>query len=106
MRHALKCAVTAALFLPFSSQLTEARSIRLISAVYGTPETNMVCNATAQVASMCDGQRSCAVPIMNTNLCGDPDFMIVKKVAITYRCGRHVASVAASEYTLASVGCE
>lgn len=87
------------------SSMAFAQPARIISAVYGTPEAMRTCNAGPAVASMCAGQQSCSVPIGNT-LCGDPNFLVAKRIDITYSCGRRMQQTTAPENAIARIACQ
>ncbi len=66
------------------------RSIEIKSAFYGVE--NRSCEATRQVARLCDGKSSCTVPATN-KLCGDPVHGVTKVLTVYYECkGRTRAS--------------
>jgi len=78
------------------------RDIYVEQATYGTRRN--WCDATYTVANQCDGQSSCDVYSSN-NLCGDPEFRVVKDLEITYYCGRTKRVASARENSYARLSC-
>jgi hypothetical protein len=85
---------------------SQAKTIDMVSAIYGSLEAGKTCNATPYVASICNGRRQCDVDVGNGSLCGDPDFLSVKKVVIDFRCGRSARRIVEGEYHTARVTCD
>lgn len=54
-------------------------------AAYGSD--SRLCDATAAVNEQCGGKPSCTIAASN-GLCGDPDYGVVKKLKVIYRCSR------------------
>ena len=81
---------------------TSSKGIRITSATYGKSK---FCNATGAMAKKCNGKYSCSVMVDN-NLCGDPEFGIVKELNYSYSCvgGGGVQSTTA-EYQTAVLEC-
>lgn len=80
--------------------------IRVLGAVYGTPSEQRTCDATAAVAAVCDGKKSCDVLAANS-LCGDPHYGTPKTLDVQYRCALAVAkSLTASEQSAAHLSCD
>lgn len=66
------------------------RGIQITSAFYGVE--HRACEATEQVARICDGRPNCTVPATN-RLCGDPMHGVTKVLTVYYNChGRSRAS--------------
>ena len=82
-----------------------ASGIRVLSARYGNPQTGQLCNAAAPIAAMCDGRSECSFDVKNTALCGDPAFLVVKQLSVTYTCGVGYYKTAASEYDVPRLAC-
>lgn len=103
LRHVI---AIAAVLVPLWPSSASAGTIRMLSAVYGTVGTNAICDATGRVANMCNGRPQCTVDIRNINLCGDPNFLVVKQTAIEYRCGRRIYRLSGNEYYSYNLACE
>lgn len=82
-----------------------ASGIRILSAQYGNPQTGQLCNAAGPIAAMCDGRSKCSFDVRNTALCGDPSFLVVKQLTVTYTCGVGYYKTAASEYDVPRLAC-
>ena len=83
-----------------------ASGIRVLSAQYGDPQGGRLCNAAPTVASICDGRNQCSFDVRNTALCGDPSFLVVKQLAITYTCGVGYYKTRVSEYDTSVLACK
>jgi hypothetical protein len=62
-----------------------AELIDVRRAIYGTPEVNRICDATEQVAAICNNTANCSFMPTN-NFCGDPHFGTKKKMVVNYQC--------------------
>src|ERR1700722_9113335 len=60
--------------------------LRMLDAVYGTPERDRLCDATPPLARTCDGRADCVIVAGNA-LCGDPDVGTPKRLFIAFKCG-------------------
>ena len=103
MTRKLRLLTAAALALASSSAF--AAPIRVMSAIYGTPEAARTCNATGPIAGMCDGRGSCDVYSGN-QLCSDPNVYVVKSISIKYLCNKSIRTTWAREYSIARMACE
>ena len=83
-----------------------ASGIRVLSAQYGDPGSGQLCNAVAPIAALCDGRQECSFDVRNTALCGDPSFLVVKQLAITYTCGVGYYKTRVSEYDTSVLACK
>lgn len=79
------------------------KGITIVSAKYGKSKH---CDATAALAGKCNGKYSCSIRVSN-NLCGDPEYGIVKDLLYSYRCagGGNVQSTI-QEYKTAVLECQ
>ncbi len=66
------------------------------------------CDATPQVARVCNGQRNCQVPVQAQNLCGgDPAYGKLKVLDIHYSCnGQRQQSVGFPDGAMAALRCD
>jgi hypothetical protein len=65
---------------------TPPSGLRMLDAVYGTPERDRLCDATPPLARTCDGRADCVIVAGNA-LCGDPDVGTPKRLFIAFKCG-------------------
>lgn len=97
--------VTVCLAVVAAAAPAAAGGIRVLSAEYGSWETGKLCNAAGPIAAMCDGRSQCSFDVRNTALCGDPSFLIVKQLAVTYTCGIGHYKTRVSEYDISTLAC-
>ena len=98
--------VAVTIFAAVGLSGVEAKTIDMVSVIYGTPEVGKTCNATPYVARLCNGRQQCDVDVGNGSLCGDPDFLSVKTVVIDFKCGRSIRRIVEGEYHTARVTCD
>ena len=97
--------ITFCLATVASAAPAAADGIRVLSAEYGDPQTGRLCNAAGSIAAICDGQHQCSFDVRNTALCGDPSFLVVKQLAVTYTCGVGHYKSWGSEYATFTLAC-
>lgn len=72
--------------LSLASATAQEGGILILQAVYGSDSRS--CDATAAVFRSCNGKAECSVAASNS-LCGDPAPGVVKKLRVSFRCGRN-----------------
>lgn len=93
------------LWLVASATPVFAGGIHILSAQYGSPRTGQLCDAAAPIAALCEGRSQCSFDVRNTRLCGDPAFLVVKQLAVSYTCGVGHYTTAVSEYDTSVLAC-
>lgn len=85
--------------------------IRVQSAVWGVigPSGRVEgqrCDASREVARVCNGERSCEMPVENRRLCGDPGREREKTLEISFSCGGDSQTLSFPESSMASLSCD
>ncbi len=81
---------------------SKGKGIRVSSARYGMSK---FCDATGFAKGECDGKKSCSFQVGN-NMCGDPEFGVVKELSYSYRCaGGGTVQLTTREYQQAIFEC-
>lgn len=87
---------------PKSTSKGNGTGIQVTSARYGKSK---FCDATGFAKGQCDGKKACSFQVGN-NMCGDPEFGVVKELKYTYKCvGGAAVSSTISEYNVAQMEC-
>ena len=73
------------LLLCSTAAIAQDGGIIVTQAAYGSD--SRLCDATAAVNEQCGGEAACDIAASNA-LCGDPDYGVVKKLKVLYRCSR------------------